>query len=127
MARRGRGRRTKQMVEIAGERIELLYREADKAALGGRMDLADRYVELARNVGMRYNVRVPPPLRRKSCRACYRYLLPGTTSRTRLRRGRLVITCLRCGHITRIPLAERHDGPEARVSVDDGGEDREEG
>jgi ribonuclease P protein subunit RPR2 len=115
------------MVEIAGERIELLYREADKAALGGQMDLADRYVELARNVGMRYNVRVPQGLRRKSCRECYRYLLPGTTSRTRLKRGRLVITCLRCGHITRIPIADRHGGPEAAGKDDGGGDEKEEG
>ena len=88
------------MVHIARERIELLMREADSAALGGRMDLADRYVELARRIGMRYNVSVPTAFRRRLCRGCYHYLLPGVTSRTRLNRGRSVTTCLRCGHIT---------------------------
>jgi len=92
------------MVDIAGERICILFSEADRAALRGRIDLADRYVELARAVGMRYNVPVPATMRRRACRGCHGYLLPGATSRTRLNRGRLTITCLRCGHVTRIPL-----------------------
>ena len=92
------------MVDIAGERIDLLFKEADRAALRGRIDLADRYVELARTVGMRYNVTVPAAMRRRACRGCHGYLLPGTTSRNRLNRGRMTITCLRCGHVTRIPI-----------------------
>jgi ribonuclease P protein subunit RPR2 len=92
------------MVDIAGERIGLLFKEADKAALRGRIDLADRYIELARAVGMRYNVTVPASMRRRACRGCHGYLLPGATSRTRLNRGRVTITCLRCGHVTRVPL-----------------------
>jgi ribonuclease P protein subunit RPR2 len=104
------------MVQIAQERIELLIREADGAALGGRMDLADRYVWLARRIGMRYNVRVPAAHKRRFCKRCYRYLLPGVTSRTRLKRGRSVTTCLRCGHVMRVPLVERST-PEAKEVV----------
>lgn len=92
------------MVDIAGERIGLLFKEADRAALRGRIDLADRYIELARAVGMRHNVPVPAAMRRRACRGCHGYLLPGATSRTRLNRGRVTITCLRCGHVTRVPL-----------------------
>ncbi len=95
------------MVQIARERIDILMREADLAALAGRMEHADRYVDLARRVGMRYNVRVPTAYRRRFCRGCYRYLQPGVSSRTRLSRGRVVTTCLRCGHMSRIPLGQR--------------------
>lgn len=95
------------MVQIARERIDILMTEADQAALAGRMELADRYVDLARRVGMRYNVRVPTTYRRRFCRGCYRYLQPGASSRTRLSRGRVVTTCLRCGHVSRIPLGQR--------------------
>jgi ribonuclease P protein subunit RPR2 len=110
VARRGRGRRTKEMVQVARERIDLLMAEADRAALSGRIELADRYVELARRVGMRYNVRVPTAHKRKYCRGCYGYLLPSVTSRTRFQRGKVVTTCLRCGHVVRVPLEEREDG-----------------
>ena len=107
MVRRGRGRRSREMLDIAKERMDLLMEQADKAALDGRMDLADRYVDMARRVGMRYNVRFRPEQRQRFCKACYRYLLPGSTSRTRLNRGRSVTTCLMCGHVTRRPLEER--------------------
>jgi ribonuclease P protein subunit RPR2 len=110
------------MVLIARERIELLMREADTAALSGSLDMADRYVEMARRVGMRYNVRIPREYRRRFCRGCYGYMLPGITSRTRLNRGKLVTTCTRCGHIARMPLVERPadggDHPEEEVKDD---------
>lgn len=95
------------MVLIAKERIGLLMVQADRAALAGRMEMADRYVDMARRIGMRYNVRLPSAFRRRICRGCHRYLHPGVTSRTRFKRGRLVTTCLRCGHISRIPLTRR--------------------
>jgi ribonuclease P protein subunit RPR2 len=95
------------MVAIARERMDLLMDQADQAALQGRMDLADRYVDMARRVGMRYNVRLRPVHRRKFCKACYRYLLPGSTSRTRMNRGRVVTTCLRCGHVMRRPMGDK--------------------
>jgi ribonuclease P protein subunit RPR2 len=95
------------MVDIARERMELLMEQADQAALAARMDLADRYVDIARRVGMRYNVRFPAMYRRRFCKECYRYLLPGSTSRTRLNRGRVVTTCFRCGHVMRRPLGEK--------------------
>lgn len=103
------------MVLIAKERIDLLMREADVAALSGSLDMADRYVEMARRVGMRYNVRIPREYRRRFCRGCYGYMLPGVTSRTRFNRGRLVTTCKRCGHIARMPLMERPASGDSRA------------
>ncbi len=99
------------MVDIAEERIAILFGEAERAARRGRMDLADRYVALARQVGMRYNVPHPAHMRRRACRGCHGFLMPGTTSRVRLNRGRASITCLRCGHVTRIPLGPREAKP----------------
>jgi ribonuclease P protein subunit RPR2 len=86
--------------------MALLMEQADLAARAGRMEQADRYVDLARRVGMRYNVRFQPAQRRSFCKVCYRYLLPGSTSRTRMNRGRVVTTCLNCGHVMRMPLGE---------------------
>ncbi len=103
------------MVDIAKERMDLLMEQADQAALSGQLEQADRYVDMARRVGMRYNVRFRPEQRSKFCKACYRYLLPGSTSRTRLIRGRKVTTCLHCGHIMRRPLQER-EGPSGSSS-----------
>ncbi len=104
---RGRkGRRTKEMVRIAGERIEILFDLAEKEALNGRQDRANRYVHLARKIGMRYNVRVPERYRMRYCRKCDSFLMPGVNAEFRLNDGRITVRCLSCGHIYRHPYAE---------------------
>ncbi len=90
---------------IAQERIATLFQRAEGEARGGNLHRADRYVELARRLGMRYNVGIPRPLRRRFCKGCHGYLLPGRTSTVRVHRGRVIVHCLRCGDIHRIPHA----------------------
>ncbi len=101
-ARRGRkGRRTKEMVEMAGERIDILFQQAEKAALSGRHDRARRYVELARKIGMRYNVRIPQKYRMHYCRKCNSFLIDGVTAEYRLNNGKITVTCMNCGNVYR--------------------------
>jgi len=98
-----KGRRTGVMVRIARERISGLFALAERESLGPRPDLANRYVALARRIGMRYNVRLLPEYREMYCRACSTFWVEGRSVRTRLRNGRRVRTCLRCGHQRRTP------------------------
>lgn len=104
MTRGRRGRRTKSMINIAGERIEILFRLAEDEALAHNLHRANRYVELARKIGMRYNVRVPGRYKRRYCRHCHSYLLPSVNSRVRLRNKKLVIYCKNCGGHMRMPF-----------------------
>lgn len=92
------------MVGVARERMVGLLREAELSALAGHPERSDRYVQLARRIGTRYNVRLPPELRHRFCRGCSSYLREGSTVRTRLRSGRQVRTCLKCGRAYRTPL-----------------------
>ncbi len=93
---------------IALERMEVLFGLAEKEALQGHAARARRYVDLARKLGMRYNVRMPPQFKRRFCKGCLAYLVPSVNARVRVGRGRLVITCLSCGAIQRLPFrAER--------------------
>ncbi|MDE1835265.1 MAG: ribonuclease P [Euryarchaeota archaeon] len=85
------------MVAVARERIEILFRQAESASREGALEIADRDVRLARRIGTRYNLRLPSELRARFCRRCFHYLQEGVTSRTRLRQGRRVVTCLSCG------------------------------
>ncbi|MFH1100829.1 MAG: ribonuclease P [Methanobacteriota archaeon] len=93
--------------KIAIVRITRLFRLAEYYAMCGRMNLADRYVALARKISMRYLVSIPAEFKRCYCTHCYRYLLPGVTGRVRVHRGRLIISCLRCHGRTRMPLRRR--------------------
>lgn len=102
--RRGRkGIRTKEMIQIAKERIEILFQLADNEAIKHNFRRANRYVELARKIGMRYNVRIPSHLKRRFCKHCYSYLLPTVTSTVRISRHRVIVRCLNCGKHSRFP------------------------
>ncbi|MEM2927157.1 MAG: ribonuclease P protein component 4 [Candidatus Bathyarchaeia archaeon] len=86
--------------------MEALFELAVKVFPKNR-SLAQRYVEIARRIGMRYKVRLPKTCRRLLCRGCKGLMLPGQNCRVRLRskgEPHVVITCLTCGRITRIPL-----------------------
>ncbi|TLZ89941.1 MAG: ribonuclease P [Methanobacteriota archaeon] len=88
---------------IAGERMATLFRLAETEALHRRTERARRYVELARRIGMRYNVRVPAPFKRSFCKKCFAFLLPSVSARIRVGEGRVVVTCGACGAVQRYP------------------------
>ncbi|MBD3319016.1 ribonuclease P [Candidatus Woesearchaeota archaeon] len=68
--------------------------------------LSTRYVSLARKIAMRFKVRIPRALKRKFCKHCYAYLVPGKNARVRVQNGKVVIFCTGCKKYTRIPLSK---------------------
>jgi len=92
------------MVRIARERIADLFARAEREATRLDSKLANRYVQLARRVGTRYNIRLPAEYRELYCRGCSAYWVEGRTVRTRLRGARRVRTCLSCGRTRRTPI-----------------------
>lgn len=94
---------------IALQRIEVLFQLA-KEKIHDRPDLAQRYVEIARKIAMRTRLHLPLEYRLYLCRQCKRFILPGVNSRVRLqprREPHVVVTCLNCGRIMRIPLKRK--------------------
>lgn len=112
MQRRGRGKKRPLVREAAKERIETLYSLSFNMARAGELDLARRYLILARKIGMRYTIRIPSRLKRSTCKNCRTPLLPDLTSRIRIRSGKKVVTCLECGHISRYPFKDSDDEEE---------------
>jgi len=88
---------------IAHERIEILFRLAEREGLKGNFVRANRYASLAAKIGMRYNVRLPREFNRRYCRKCHAFLVPGKNSRVRVSRGLVTSTCGVCGDIRRFP------------------------
>lgn len=95
------------MKKIAKERIGLLLRMAEECC---RTDpaLSNRYVEIARRISMRHRVRINWYLRRRFCRHCHHFFVQGVNVRVRIHRGRVVVTCRRCGHQSRYPVVMSH-------------------
>jgi ribonuclease P protein subunit RPR2 len=94
---------------VSWERILLLLEKAKESAKAGNLPQADRCVELARGFGMKYNVRIPRELKRLYCKHCYRFLLPGRTSKTRVnsRMRRVEVRCSSCGGAMYYPLLSK--------------------
>lgn len=95
--------------QIAKERIEILMGQALKT-IKNNPKLAQRYVELARRIGMRYRVRIQKKWKMFICRRCKKLIIPGVTCRIRIQRKRephVTLTCLMCGHIKRYLIKKR--------------------
>jgi len=86
------------------DRIQRLFSLAEKE-FPKNPGRSHRYVSLARKIAMRYNIRLPPELKRLYCKKCYKYLKPSINSRVRTnsKQRAVIVTCLECGHIMRHP------------------------
>jgi len=96
-----RKKRMRKARDIAWQRIGRLFEMAEEEH-ESHLERCDRYVYLARRIGMRLRVRIPRRLKRKMCKHCHCYLSPDR-SRVRLRNGVLTVTCLKCGGQMRYP------------------------
>jgi ribonuclease P protein subunit RPR2 len=93
------------MREIARERIEILLSQA-KRVFRTDPNLAKRYLELARKVGMKAGVRLTREQKSRICKGCGSLLVPGLNCRVRTRSEygtTVLITCLECGAKKRYP------------------------
>jgi len=91
--------------EIALERNKTLFKQ-DRDVFKEDKNLANRYVELARKIAMKYKVRIPSDMQKQFCRHCYKFLMPNVNCRIRLKDGKVVYYCLECKHFMRFPYTK---------------------
>ncbi len=92
--------------QIARQRIQILFQQATQI-YKENPTLAKKYLATAKKIAMSARIRFPPAAKRSICRKCSMLMVPGETSRTRIqprREHHVVVTCLNCGDVTRIPL-----------------------
>ena len=113
MPHRKRRKGQKDEIKIlAYERIERLFGLAE-GVFRERPELADRYVRAAWKLKTRYNLRLPKNLKLTFCRKCLSFWMPGESCRVRVKSGGVIITCLRCGRVKRLPYGAEK-GPKER-------------
>ena len=93
--------------KTAKKRIKKLFLMAEQKALESNFVLADRYVDIARKISMRYLVPIPAEFKRSFCKHCYSYLLPSVNSNVRINKGKIIIFCKNCQKYTRIPFKNK--------------------
>ena len=95
--------------QVALERINILHRLA-RETYEKDPELSRRYTDLIMRIAQRTRTHLPRHIRREICRKCNTILIPGVSSRIRIRQRRephVAITCHTCGHVTRIPLRRK--------------------
>jgi ribonuclease P protein subunit RPR2 len=97
-----RGRRPKWIIDIAIERMDILFSMAKKEYYNNPVR-SHRYVSLARKISKKYNTKIPSKWRRSYCKNCYKFLDPSKNSSVRLVDGEIIIKCYECNHIMKIP------------------------
>lgn len=95
---RKKSRDKKKEQEIAKEHIESSFIQAAKSS---DLELATRLVKSARKIAMKFRVPIPSKFRRKFCKHCYSYLVPGRNLRVRTRKNKVVYYCLECKKFSR--------------------------
>ncbi|MEA3229901.1 MAG: ribonuclease P protein component 4 [archaeon] len=102
--KRPRGKKKQWQLDIAKERIYILFTQAEKKFKADH-SLSDRYVEIARDISKKFNIPIPRELKRRFCKKCGSYLVYGANARQRVNSQKqyVIITCLGCGQKKRIP------------------------
>ena len=92
--------------QIARERVQILFQQAMRMYKTDPQ-LARSYIGTARKISMAARLRLPAAYTRRICKNCNTLLVPGESSRVRIKPTRethLVVTCLKCGSLKRIPM-----------------------
>ena len=96
-------KKSSKVQKIAKARINFLFREA-KEVFKNDSGLSDKYVRIARRIAMKHKIRLDSVLKKKFCKNCYKYLVPGVNCRVRIHKHRLIYYCLSCRHYMRHPV-----------------------
>ena len=89
-------------VTLAKERIAILLGLAKKTHKASP-DRARRYVELARRIGLRYNVRLTQNQKRSFCKKCNSILVSGYSATVETEGKTVTIKCQNCKNTYRYP------------------------
>jgi ribonuclease P protein subunit RPR2 len=111
MPKRNASQKPSWQKKTVRERIDRLFDQAGEC-FEEHPERSRRYVEMALKISMRYNVRLGPDLKRRYCRACKAYLVPGKSCTVRTNPGQraVIITCRECGHVSRHPYRKEKAG-----------------
>lgn len=97
-----RGKRPKWMIDIAIERMNILFNRAEMEFIT-HPERSNRYVELALKLSTKYNTKVPYEWSKRYCKECKSFLKPGHNCTVRLVNSEVNIFCGECGHVMKIP------------------------
>ncbi|MEM4240353.1 MAG: ribonuclease P [Candidatus Woesearchaeota archaeon] len=98
-----RGESKSQQSLSALQQIQALF-DAAALAFAKNPEEAHRLAAKAHKMVLRSRVKLPVVLKRRYCRKCRSFWMPGKTVRVRLANKRIIYTCLACKKTRRVGL-----------------------
>ena len=89
--------------KLAKAEIRELF-ESAKKVFKTSSAMANKQVAKARRLAMKHKLAIPNEFKRRFCKHCYSYLVPGVNVRIRTQKSRVVYSCLKCKKFTRFVL-----------------------
>jgi len=100
MKKKFKGTKRQQKKQALNEIAAILNKARE--VFDTKPDLAHKYAKKARRMALKYKLKLPSILKRKICKNCFSFLVPGKNLRVRTRRGHVVYYCLECKKFMRI-------------------------
>ncbi|HJO01656.1 MAG: ribonuclease P [Candidatus Woesearchaeota archaeon] len=100
MRKKFKGTKGQQKILALAEISDILSKAEE--VFDEKPDLADKYAKKARRVALKYKLKLPLKFKRRICKNCYGFLVPGKNLRVRTRKGHIVYYCLNCKKIMRV-------------------------
>ncbi|MBR9692933.1 hypothetical protein GOV07_03290 [Candidatus Woesearchaeota archaeon] len=100
MQKRGYKKRPPAVLKQAHQEVRRLFDEAKASFVAGNTKMATRRVKQARRTAMRVQLRIPE-FWNHYCRTCDAYLVQGTNSTIRVKKGIRILRCQECGNVRR--------------------------
>lgn len=83
--------------------VRKLFREANYI-FHQESELADKYVKMARKLAMKVNLKLPSEIKKRFCKHCYSFLVPGKNCRVRTAKKRIIYYCANCKKFMRFGI-----------------------
>lgn len=99
MKRKPKSHRT---VKLAKTHIDEIFKLADK-----NKEYSNRYLTIARKIAMKFRIKLKSEQKRRFCKHCYTYLVPGKNLRVRVHDHKLIYYCLECKKFWRKPIGKK--------------------
>ena len=87
--------------EALGQIVHLF--DAAETVAGEDLAIANKLVKKARRIAMKSRISIPVALKRRFCKHCGSYFIPGKTYRVRTKDRKVVYSCLLCKRFMRFP------------------------
>ena len=100
MKKKFKGTRKEQQRQALSEITDILSKA--KEVFDKNPDLSHKYAKKARRMALKYKLKLPLILKRRICKSCHAFLVPGKNLRVRTTRGHVTYYCLECRHFMRV-------------------------